>query len=125
MFKIETFKSLSLRGVIYILVFILVSFTVYATGIKLQTLISVEGAVIGYTYVVIVPIWIHLKCVWYDKTSGTVEGDEERNSQVKPNECECENHYRSKWTLYLETGLLVFALVFGFALMCVTLASVI
>ena len=75
MFKIETFKSLSLRGVIYIIVFILISFTVYATGVKLQVLISVEGAVVGYTYVVIVPIWIHLKCVWYDKTSGTVEGD--------------------------------------------------
>ena len=72
MFKINTYRSLSVGGILYIVIFILVSFTVYATGIKLQTLISVEGAVVGYSYVVIVPIWIHLKCVWYDKTSGTV-----------------------------------------------------
>ena len=87
MFKINTLKSLSPRDVIYILAFILISFTVYATGVKLQVLISVEGAVVGYTYVVIVPIWIHLKCVWYDKTSGTVEGYEERNKQIQPNVC--------------------------------------
>lgn len=83
----ELYKKLTLKEVIYILVFVLVCFLVFATNARLQFLINIEGAIVGYTYVVIIPIWIHLKCVWYDKSSGTVEGDEERNSQIKPNYC--------------------------------------
>ena len=39
------------------------------------------------------------------------------------NVCECEVHYRSKWTLYLETTFLVFLLVAGFGLICFNLAT--
>ena len=119
----ELYKKLTWKEVIYILVFVLVCFLVFATNARLQFLINIEGAIVGYTYVVIIPIWIHLKCVWYDKSSGTVEGDEERNSQIKPNYCECENHYRSKFTLYAETAFMILALLFGFALMCYILST--
>lgn len=77
MFKQEVNKKISLKEIIYIIIFILVSYGVYASGVHLQVLISINGAVVGYTYVIVIPIWIHLKCVWYDKSSGAIEGDEE------------------------------------------------
>ena len=73
---VELYKKLTLKEVVYILMFILMCFLVFVSGARLQFLINIEGAIIGYIYVMVIPIWIHLKCVWYDKSSGTVEGDE-------------------------------------------------
>ena len=121
---VELYKKLTWKEVVYILMFILMCFLVFVSGARLQFLINIEGAIIGYIYVMVIPIWIHLKCVWYDKSSGTVEGDEQRNRQVVPNMCECDNHYRSKYTLYFETGFMVFVLLFGFMLMCYILSTI-
>jgi len=75
MLGIEVHKKTNMREIIYILVFVLVSYLVYISGINLQALISFNGAVVGYSYVIVIPIWIHLKCVWYDRSSGYVEDD--------------------------------------------------
>lgn len=72
MFKIEVAKKLNLREVVYIVAFILISYLVYVSGVHLQILISFNGAVVGYIYVVIIPIWIHFKCVYYDRSSGYI-----------------------------------------------------
>lgn len=71
------------------------------TGVEVETIISINGAIVGFTYVIVIPIWVHFKCVFYDFSSGWVEGDDERNLQIKLNSCECNNHYVSRWTLYL------------------------
>ena len=39
-------------------------------------IIIVNGAVIGYLYVILIPIYIHFRCVFFGKNSGTIEGDE-------------------------------------------------
>ena len=41
-------------------------------GAQLQTIYAINGAVIGYIYVILIPIFIHFKCVWVDRTSGTI-----------------------------------------------------
>ena len=119
MFKVEISKKMTLTEALYIICFILVSYAVYASGVHLQVLISINGAVVGYIYVIIIPIWIHLKCVWFDKSSGAIEGDEESKKEIEQNFCECENTYRSKFTKYLETGFLIFASILGFGLMVI------
>ena len=75
MLGIEVRKKTNLKEIIYVLAFVLVSYLVYISGINLQALISFNGAVVGYSYVIVIPIWIHLKCVWYDRSSGYIEGD--------------------------------------------------
>ena len=87
MFKMEVSKKMSIKEAIYIMCFILVSYVVYASGVHLQVLISINGAVVGYIYVIIIPIWIHPKCVWYDKSSGAIEGDEESKKVIEQNFC--------------------------------------
>ena len=72
MLGIEVHKKTNVKEIIYVLVFVLVSYLVYISGINLQALISFNGAVVGYSYVIVIPIWIHLKCVWYDRSSGLV-----------------------------------------------------
>jgi hypothetical protein len=97
---------------------------VYLLNVKVQLILSVNGAVIGYIYVIIVPIWIHLKCVWVDHHSGYIEADEEWNAKIEPNPCHCNCSYSSKWTLYLETSFLVLTLLAGLLLAIFTLKEV-
>jgi hypothetical protein len=35
-------------------------------------MITLNGAIIAFVYVVIVPSWLHLKCVFYDRSSGYI-----------------------------------------------------
>lgn len=51
------------------------SYFVYISGIHLEVMITINGAVIGFTYVIVIPIWFHLKCVFFDRSSGYVEND--------------------------------------------------
>lgn len=74
---------------------------VFLSNVYVEVTISINGAVVSYIYVLLIPIIIHFKCVYFDKSSGTIIGDEEHNMQICPNSCECENTYQSKWTLYL------------------------
>lgn len=60
----------------------------YYSNVTLQTLYAINGAVLGYSNVIVVPIWIHLKCLW-DRNSGHIEDDFDHNLQLKPNCCEC------------------------------------
>jgi hypothetical protein len=42
--------------------------------IRIDTLIAINGGVIGNLSVLIIPIIIHFKCVYYDKNCGGIEG---------------------------------------------------
>ena len=41
-----------------------------------MSIYAFNGAVTGFFYVLLIPIAIHLKCVWLDHSSGFVEKDE-------------------------------------------------
>ena len=52
----------------------MISVLVYVYGVKVQTIFVINGSVLGFLYVILIPIWMHLKCIWYDRSSGTIEG---------------------------------------------------
>ena len=124
MFKVSLNAEISLKEVIYYIVLIVASVSVYLLGANFQLLYSLNGSVIAFSYVLVIPVWIHLKCVWVDRSSGTIEGDDEWNMQIMPNKCECQRHYSSKWALYGETAFLIFLVVAGFVLMILNLLSI-
>lgn len=55
----------------------------------------------GFIYIIIIPVAIHLKCVYYDKASGEIVDDHEHNSKIKKHNCECDIVYKSKLTMWL------------------------
>jgi hypothetical protein len=91
------------------------------SGVTLQTLYSLNGAIMGYTVAIVFPIWLHLKCIWYDRSSGCILNDEDWNRRLKPNKCGCLTRYSSRFVLYIETAFLVVVIIAGLVL----LASVI
>jgi hypothetical protein len=108
---------------VYIFVMILINLAVYESGVKLAVMLSINGAVIGYIYVIIIPVWVHLKCVFFDRTGGQIEGDEDWNARIKPNPCHCECSYTSKAWLYLETAFLFMLVIVGLLLMVFTMTT--
>jgi len=40
--------------------------------VNLQVLYALNGALLGYSNVIIIPIWVHLKCLWWDRSSGKI-----------------------------------------------------
>jgi H+/Cl- antiporter ClcA len=121
--QVELKKQVAWHEIIYILVVILLGLAVFMADIHLDTLVEINGAVFGYCNSILLPILLHLKCVHYDRSSGTIEGDHEHNAQITPNGCQCDHRYSSKWTLYFETFLLVFICVAGFGLMVQSILS--
>jgi hypothetical protein len=79
MFKISIKRHINPNEVIYVVSMIVGCYLLFATGVNLRTLIIIDGAVIKFMCVIVTPIWIHLKCVFYDKSSGYVLDDPERN----------------------------------------------
>ena len=78
-FKVDMHAHISLKEIIYIFLVVLSAYLVFVSGINLQTIYSLNGAVLGYIYIILFPIAIHLKCVFYDRSSGVIEDDEEWN----------------------------------------------
>ena len=93
--------KITLKEVVYIVVGVGVALLVFMSGINLQTIYSLNGAVLGYIYIIVFPIWMHFKCVFSDKSSGYIESDEEWNRNIVQNVCQCDNCYSSKWKLYI------------------------
>jgi hypothetical protein len=67
---------------------------------RVDVMIEINGSVIGYVYAFLIPICMHLKCVYFDCSSGFIKGESDHNLAIRLNECECENQYSSKWSLY-------------------------
>ena len=83
-----------------------------------------NGAVIGFLCMVFVPIAVHLKCVWIDRSSGQIESaSEEENNLIQSNKCECNNGYKSKMSMYIETIGLIFIVLLAFGIMILTFTS--
>lgn len=78
------------------------------------------GFILGFA----VPIFIHVKCTFYDRSSGFVKGDDDRNLGITMNTCQCDNYYSSKWAMYLEIVALAGACLLGLYLSVSAILSV-
>ena len=38
-------------------------------------MLSLNGALLGYCYMIVFPIWMHFKCIFFDKNSGFIYDD--------------------------------------------------
>lgn len=54
---------------------IALTYGLYSTKVTIRTLVVLDGAVTKFISVIVTPIWIHLKCLYYDKSCGFIEGD--------------------------------------------------
>lgn len=108
---------------LYIFLVVLLAYVVYLTDVHVDTMIEINGAVLGYCNSLLLPIFLHLKCIYYNKTSGTINDDHEHNAQITQNSCKCEHHYSSRWSLYLETFILVLICLLGLGLMVQSILS--
>ena len=109
---------------LYILVVVGVSFLIYQLNIYVDELMAYRGAILGFLYLLMMPIVMHLKCVYYDRSSGFIRGGDESNMEIRLNSCECDVTYASKWTLWIETAFLILSLLLGAVIMVSTLVSI-
>jgi hypothetical protein len=86
---------------VYIVIVVLAGYLVYILEFHLQIMISLDGVLVSFIYILIVIVGIHLKCVFYDRTSGYIENDPEWNNRIVQNACECDIVYKNKFMLYL------------------------
>lgn len=55
----------------------------------------------GFIYIIIIPVVIHVKCVYFDLASGEILDEPEHNCVIKRHRCECDLVYKSRWTQWL------------------------
>lgn len=81
--------------------------------VPVSLILDISGAVLGYIFAMLIPIMIHFKCLHFDRSCGEIEGDNEHNSCILHNACECQITYSSHFTMWLETFLLFFVAIYG------------
>ena len=97
---------------------------VYETGLYLDIMLEVYGAVFVYVYNLVLPVLLHLYCLYRAKSSGHIRhAQDDSNHDIQLNDCHCTNTYYSKWTLYLETVVLVAMVLFGAFMMVFSLKN--
>lgn len=124
MFKIDHGTRIDWKEIFYIATVVIASYIVYILNVHLDVMIDLNGAIIGFTYVILIPISIHFECVFKNRTSGFIKDQDEWNREIETNECECDNNYRSKWTLYAETIFLMMVILMGLGLMIFTISKI-
>lgn len=72
MFKVEVQHRIHWKEALFIVIVVLCSYLVYISGLHLEVMITLNGAVMGYSYIIVIPIWIHFKCVFVDRSSGYI-----------------------------------------------------
>lgn len=68
-------KEVAWHEILYIFLVVLSAFLVYLTGVHVDTMIETNGAVLGYCNSLLLPILLHLKCIYYNRSSGTIDDD--------------------------------------------------
>ena len=71
-------------------------------------MITINGSIAGIFIVILIPIFIHIKCIYFDKKCGNIEGELIENPDSEYN---CHYTYSHKVTKYFE--LIFFAIVVG------------
>jgi hypothetical protein len=83
----------------------------YLLKVSIDTLISINGSIVGNLIVIVIPICLHIKCVFFDKKCGNIEGELVENTEDKS--CTCLYTYSNKATKYIELGFLILVFIFG------------
>lgn len=71
-FGVEVKKELDLKEGIYLVSIVLFGILMETLNISLQTIISLNGAIIMVLLDIIFPMWIHYRCVLIDRHSGQI-----------------------------------------------------
>ncbi len=87
MFKIELHHKIDWHEAVYIIICVVGSYFVYVSGLSLDVMITLNGAVIIFFYMLVIPIWVHFRCVFWSRSSGYIEDDPEWNREIVLNEC--------------------------------------
>ena len=122
--RVDLHAKITLKELTYIVTVIAVCLGIFVSKVNLQTLFSLNGAVLGYFYIIVFPIWVHFKCIFANRSGGFVYDDPEWNQRIVQNICECDCFYKKKWKLYLETAFLIFLILFGLGLLLSTIVGV-
>lgn len=67
MFKVEEGPHITASEFCIYLGMYLLCYFLYSAKIKIETVIEINGSVIGFLYVSLIPIVVHLKCVYFTK----------------------------------------------------------
>jgi hypothetical protein len=93
----------------------------YLSQVSIDTLININGSIVGNLIVIVIPIWLHIKCVFFDKKCGNIEEDLVENTENVS--CNCHYTYSNKATKYIELGFLILVLIFGIYTMFAAIKS--
>ena len=64
-----------------------ISYLTFKFNVSLSVIMDFSGSIIGYLFAFVIPTWIHLKCVFYNKNSGFIKGETDRNMEIVLNDC--------------------------------------
>ena len=67
----EESTSIEWKEVLYVVAMVAVGLVVYLTGLYLDVLIELYGAIFGFVYLIFMPIYIHFTCLFKTKSSGS------------------------------------------------------
>jgi len=59
----------------YIFLCLFTGYIFFILDVKLVTIMVLDGSIVCFTYVVAFPIWMHIKCIFVDRSSGFIEDD--------------------------------------------------
>jgi hypothetical protein len=71
--NIDETKENILEYSIYSSILVGICYIIFKIGVKLALILSVSGFLLGYTFSILVPTIINLKCVHYDVSGGLLD----------------------------------------------------
>ena len=77
----------------------------------MDTLISINGSILGNLIAIVIPICLHIKCIYFDKKSGNIVGELIENTEA--DSCNCHYTYSNKVNKYIELGFLIAVFILG------------
>ena len=73
-FNIELQAKMKPKEIVYLFLAVLLCYLCFTGGFNLVTVYALNGSLVSYLYAILIPVVLHLKCVWKDRSSGTIEG---------------------------------------------------
>ena len=100
MCKLEDSPNITIPELIVYVCTYGLAYLIYALGVKVSTIIEINGSVIGFLYVFLIPIAVHIKCVYFtkhDENGELVVEEEDENGNMVEVEglCKCKIEEKS------------------------------
>ena len=64
---------------------LVISLVIYWSGLQLDVILEIYGSVLGFIYIILLPVCLHLYCVLYRGHSGWIRQADARNLTIMPN----------------------------------------